>query len=51
MTHEEIEQLLDLLRKANENCQIDIYDDSETFYEADYIFSDRNKIIIKIKEF
>lgn len=47
----ELNKLLELLQKANEESLIDIYDYNENIYSIDWIFADYNgKIMIKIKE-
>lgn len=48
MTQKEKELLLFLLKKANEEGCISIYDNDENFYSVSWIFSDGNDIIIKI---
>lgn len=51
MTQEEKELLVSLLKEANENNILDIYDDDEeNLYEVDWVFID-NKVCIKIKPF
>lgn len=50
MTQEEKELLVSLLKEANENNILDIYDDEENLYEVDWVFID-NKVCIKIKPF
>ena len=50
MTQEEKELLIFLLKKADDNSGLHIYDDKENIYEVDYIFLD-NDICIKIKSF
>lgn len=50
-TQIELNKLLELLQKANEESLIDIYDYNENIYSIDWIFADYNgKIMIKIKE-
>ena len=48
MTQEEKDKLLELLKKANEESLLSIYDAEENYYEVNWIFMDR-EIIIKIK--
>ena len=50
MKPEDKELLLSLLKEANENDILDIYDDEENIYEIDWAFID-SKICIKIKSF
>lgn len=50
MTQEDKDKLLKLLKKADEEGLLSIYDAEGTSYETDWIFMD-SKIIIKIKEF
>lgn len=50
MTQEDKELLVSLLKEANENNILDIYDDEENIYEVDWVFID-NKVCIKIKPF
>jgi hypothetical protein len=50
-TEIELNKLLELLQKANEESLIDIYDYNENIYSIDWIFAAYNgKIMIKIKE-
>ena len=54
MTQEEKELLLSLLKKADENGLLHIYDNNENTYEVTCIYLDpvfhyNNKICIKIK--
>lgn len=51
MTKEELDLLEKLLKKANENALIKMYDKDEQIYEIDYIFQDSGDICIKINEF
>lgn len=47
----ELNKLLELLQKANEESLIDISDYNENVYSIDWIFAEYNgKIMIKIKE-
>lgn len=50
MTQEEKEVLVSLLKEADENSMLDIYDDEENLYEIDWVYID-SKICIKIKPF
>ena len=50
MTQKEIDLLLSLLKKANQDSLLHIYDDKENIYDIDWIFRDE-QICIKIKEF
>lgn len=50
MTQEDKELLVSLLKEANENDTLHIYDDEENTYEIDWTFID-SKICIKIKSF
>jgi hypothetical protein len=49
-TEIEINSLLELLQKANEESLIDVFDYNENIYSIDWIFTDNGKIIIKIIE-
>ena len=49
MTQEEKELLLSLLKKADENGLLHVYDNNENTYEVTWIFLD-NEICIKINE-
>lgn len=49
MTQEEKELLLELLKKADENGLLNVYDSQENHYEVDWIFLDK-QLCIKIKE-
>jgi len=51
MTQEEIDLLLSLLRKANEEGCIRIYDENENFYEPSWAFAYNDRVMLKIKEF
>ena len=51
MSIEEKDLLLSLLKKANEDGDISVYDENENYYEASWIFADGDGIILKIKEF
>lgn len=47
----ELNKLLELLQKANEESLIEISDYNENVYSIDWIFTEYNgKIMIKIKE-
>ena len=50
MTQEEKDLLLSLLKKANQDSLLHIYDDKENIYDIDWLFIDE-QICIKIKEF
>lgn len=50
MTKEQKELLVSLLKEANENNTLDIYDEEENIYEVDWVYID-SKICIKIKSF
>ena len=50
MTQEDKELLVSLLKEADKNSILDIYDDEENIYEVDWVFID-GKICIKIKPF
>jgi hypothetical protein len=50
MTQEDKELLVSLLKKANDNNVLHIYDYQENIYDVDCIFLD-NDICIKIKSF
>ena len=49
MTQEDKELLLELLKKADENNLLNIYDSQENYYEVDWLFLD-TELCIKIKE-
>lgn len=49
MTQEEKELLLELLKKADENSLLNIYDNQGNYYEVDWLFLD-TELCIKIKE-
>lgn len=48
MTQEEKELLLSLLKKADENSLLYVYDNNENIYEIIWVYLD-NEICIKIK--
>ncbi len=48
MTQEDKELLLSLLKKANEDSLLHLYDNNENIYEVTWMFLD-NEICIKIK--
>lgn len=50
MSQEDKELLLSLLKRADENSLLHIYDDKENIYDIDWLFIDE-QICIKIKEF
>ena len=50
MTEIELNNLLELLQKVNEESLIDISDYSDNIYSIDWVFNDNGKIIIKIME-
>lgn len=50
MTIEEIDLLVSLLKKANQDSLLHVYDDKENIYAIDWIYIDE-QICIKIKEF
>ena len=50
MTQEDKELLVSLLKEADKNSILDLYDDEENIYEVDWVFID-GKICIKIKPF
>lgn len=50
MTQEEKELLVSLLKEANENSVLHIYDSEENIYEVNSLFIDRD-VCIKIKSF
>ena len=49
MTNEEKELLLSLLKKADENGVLYVYDNNENTFEVTWIYLD-NEICVKIKE-
>ena len=49
MIQEEKDLLLSLLKKADKENLLHIYDYDDTYYYVDWIFSDNNTINIKIK--
>lgn len=49
MTREDKELLLELLKEADENNLLNIYDNQENYYEIDWLFLDA-ELCIKIKE-
>lgn len=49
MTQEEKELLLELLKKADENGLLNVYDNQENYYEIDWLRLDA-QVCIKIKE-
>lgn len=52
MTQEEIDKLLELLQKANEEGLLKIYDENKQLQEVDWIYGDyENFISINIKKF
>lgn len=52
MTQEEKEQLLSLLKQANNESLLHIYDSNDNIYEVDWLYMYFNTTInIKIKEF
>lgn len=48
MTQEDKELLVSLLKKADENGVLHIYDNEENIYDVDWVFLDSN-VCIKIK--
>lgn len=50
MTEIELNNLLELLQKANKESLVDISNYSDNIYSIDWIFDDNGKIIIKIME-
>jgi len=50
MTQEDKELLLSLLKQADEEGLLHIYDSNENFYNVDWLYCD-STINIKIKEF
>lgn len=50
MTQEDKELLISLLKKANDNSRLHIYDDKENIYNVNCIYIDRD-VCIKIKSF
>lgn len=50
MTQEEKELLVSLLKKADDNCVLQICDDQENIYDVDWVTLDSN-VFIKIKPF
>ena len=50
MTEQELQQLLDLFKKANEEGLIGIYNENEDIFEVDWVYAD-DSLRIKIKEF
>lgn len=51
MTETELNNLLELLQKANKESLIEVSDYNDNIYSIDWIFADyNNKIMIKIKE-
>ena len=49
MTKEEKELLLQLLKKADENGLLNVYDEEEQYYEVDWVYLD-SELYIKIKK-
>lgn len=49
MTQEDKELLLELLKRANEEGLLNIYDNQENYYGVDWLFLD-TEFCIKIKE-
>lgn len=49
MTQEEKELLLSLLKKADEDGLLYVYDNNENIYEVTWVYLGDNEICIKIK--
>lgn len=49
MTKEELNKLIELFKKANEEGIITIYDKNEDYYYIDHVFEDSGQFLIKIK--